>query len=115
MNKKKIIGFGVVVVAIVAYLLFQNGFFTNTERVLEDRLVENDEYSLSFNYYAGEDGYQLAELDAGGDVLRSYILVEGEGLAEYQETSGDIAPPTMSIFIFALPVTEASVRTRVVS
>lgn len=106
MNKKVVAGLVIIGVVIAVYFAVQNGLFSNNERILEDTIVQDDEYSLSFNYFAGEDGYHLAELEAGGSVLQSYILVDQDSLATYQEGSADLAPPTMSVFIFALPVTE---------
>lgn len=106
MNKKIAVGLGVVVAIIAVYFAIQSGIFNNKDRVVEDSLVVNEEYSFSFNYLAGEDGYHLAELNAGGSVLQSYILVVQDSLTAYQENNADIAPPTMSIFVFDLPDSE---------
>lgn len=105
MNKKILII--VAIAAIIgAYFLAQSWVVNNAERVLEDRLVENDEYSLSFNYYGGEDGYALAGPASDGDVLQSYVLIQQDSFVEFQQGESNITPPTMSIFVFELPDVE---------
>ncbi len=105
MNRKILILVGIVAI-IAAYFLTQSWFSTNEDRVLEDRLVENDEYSLSFNYFAGEDGYQLAGPASDGEVLQSYVLIQQDSFVEFQQGEAETTPPTMSIFVFELPDVE---------
>lgn len=77
------------------------------ERVLEDVLIENDTYSLSFNYWAGQDGYELIESSTSDDFLHSYVLVDAVALDEFRSNDSETAPPTMSIFVFQLPDNES--------
>lgn len=104
MSKNKIIIIAVLVATVVAGLIFYTQ--SQNERVLTDTLVENSDYSLSFNYLAGEDGYELIESNTSDNFLQSYVLVEKSALTEFQANGVETAPPTMSVFIFQLPEAE---------
>ena len=95
------------VLAVVAVLIAGFFWFGQEEpRVVEDQLVENSEYRLSFNYPGGPDGYELVESNTSDRFLQSYVIVEGSELEKFQTTEVELAPPTMSIFMFQLPEEE---------
>jgi len=99
------------IIIVVAVILLVYAYVSRTgpsERILEDVFVENDNYSLSFNYVAGEDGYELIQSSTQDDFLQSYVMVGKNELLAYQENEADTAPPTMSIFIFHLPDEEVA-------
>ncbi len=104
MSKKIIIPIIIVLLAAIVYLFVYQS--NQNERVLSDSLVENDNYSISFNYLDGEDGYELIDSATSDNFLQSYVLIEKAELASYQETGAETAPPTMGIFIFQLPEAE---------
>lgn len=103
MSKNYIIIAAITVVIGLFIILTQTG---SKERVLDDALVENSSYALSFNYLSGEDGYELVSSATSDEFLQSYVLVDKSDLAKYQSSEIDTAPPTMSIFIFELPDNE---------
>jgi hypothetical protein len=90
-------------IAVVVFFL-QSG---SQERILEDTLVENDVYAISFNYWSGQDGYELIASGTSDNFLQSYILVEKSLLAEFQSSGEATAPPTIGVFIFELPERES--------
>ncbi len=90
-------------IALVYILVFQSG---QGERAVSDVLIENDTYSLSFNYFDGVDGYELINSATSDNFLQSYVLIEKEKLVDYQVSDAETAPPTISIFIFQLPEAE---------
>lgn len=104
MSRKHIVILITLLLAVVVYFLWSNS--DKTERTLEDNLVENSTYSLSFNYPGGADGYELIESNTSDDFLQSYVLVEKTALAEYRASEAETAPPTISIFIFQIPDSE---------
>jgi hypothetical protein len=91
-----------VIVLVVGFLLFNH----EGSRVTEDQLVENLDYRLRFTYPGGPDGYELIESSTSDSFLQSYVMVEGSELAAFQDNGGDLAPPTMSVFMFQFPDTE---------
>ena len=100
-----------VIIAITTVVIGAFIILTQTgskDRVLEDALVENDNYSLSFNYLSGDDGYELINSATNDEFLQSYVLVGKEDLSEFQNNQIETAPPTMSIFIFQLPEEEVA-------
>ncbi len=90
-------------IALVYILVFQSG---QGERAVSDVLIENDTYSLSFNYFDGVDGYELINSATSDNFLQSYVLIEKEKLVDYQVSDAETAPPTISIFILQLPEAE---------
>jgi hypothetical protein len=79
-------------------------FETRTEeRVVAVATVDNDQYSLAFDYLSGEDGYELIESTTSDDFLQSYVLVDRVALADFRANEVETAPPTISIFVFQQP------------
>jgi hypothetical protein len=107
MSKTYFIVLGLSALVILGYFVF---FFSGgmAERATEPALVNNDQYSIGFNYLAGADGYELIESNTQDDFLQSYVLVDKAELAEYRENQEDTAPPTISVFIFQMPDEETT-------
>ena len=104
MNKKTLIVIGVVaVLAVLALLFFKPWASFNTDRSVEVTTVTNETYSLIFDYPTGPDGYEIIESGTQDEFLHSYVFIETEALATFQEAEFTDTPPTMSVFIFTLP------------
>lgn len=104
MNKKtlSIVG-GLVVVGLIALLIFKPWSANDADRAVEMKTVTNQTYSLNFEYPAGVDGYELIESGSQDEFLHSYVLIDADVLASFQEAEFTDTPPTMSIFVFTLP------------
>lgn len=102
--KKVTLGIIAVLVLVVGIVIFLKT--SPADRVVEDQLVENNAYSISFNYLTGQDGYELVESFTSDNFLHSYVLVEKSKLSEFQVNSEKSVPPTMAVFIFQTPEDE---------
>lgn len=77
---------------------------TNEELPEGWRAYNNQTYSLSFAYPAGEDGYTLVEdQNPEGEALLALTLYNTQEYQEFQETGDDVAretPPAIGIRVF---------------
>jgi hypothetical protein len=101
------------VVAIV--VIFIGVFFwllPEAPRVTEPVVVEDTQFRMSFTYPGGPDGYELVESNTSDSFLQSYVMVERSAWEAFQAAAGEVAPPTMSIFIYQQPDEEADTLER---
>lgn len=112
MNKKYIfIGIGLVVVVV--------GFFAIKQEVvqpmLDNRTVEEvvgtqitvKEYNFDFKYPSGTEGYALIEppvATTSESLKKAYVMFEYGQYLKYQNAeASEQTPPTVNVFVFALP------------